>query len=295
MPQSKSLMKLDEDVVSRTASNSVEKLAPYIESDKNEDFVLSPATYTLAIAGLSAVSDNFNNDAFGLINPENDVKTLLEAWNFKTKNGSDYANFKSAILHQQVGPTYAFNKEKQKEVSKGYISTMVSTLDNYQSDATKFFKMKMDLNLKVPDLNLTQDGTVTYGVLKMQDYIVNGLDHEKKPYYLNGVESQKDSFVFATKGHPEAFPYYKGSNYEVFKVRISFTHLLIVLPNVGASLSDVNVSEAYTNFISENKYRAAYGYIPFFHNKVEGQNLVKTLDGVVSLNEVYMSKLLKMM
>lgn len=294
LPQSKVLMNLDDDLVNRTAIKAVEKLSPFLTDEKAEDTVLSPATYSLAMAGLSAVSDNFNYDAFGLINAEEDVKALLEAWNFKFKNYTGETFFRSAVLHQQVGPTYAFDKSKQEAVSDHYISTMVSSHESYRKDADKFFDKKIGLKLKVPDLNLKSDGVVTYGVLKMKDYVANdGLFHRHMPFTFKSGLGTADSYVFAVREDPKKVAYYRGGNYEVFKVNIRNTDLMIVLPNEEVNINHVNITEAYTNFVNEAELVPAFGYVPFFHNKVEGLNLTDTLENVITHNEIYMSKLLK--
>jgi|GEM_PF-1068000 len=293
LPQAKVIKNLNEDVVNRNAVKALAKLEPYLTNEAEEDVVLSPATYSLALAGLSAVSENFNNDAFGFINAENDVKALLEAWNYEFETEGSYSFFRSAVLHQQVGPKYAFDKNKQEAISDHYISTMVSSHDSYRSDADKFFSKKIGLDLKVPDLGLEGDSVVTYGVLKMKDYVANGLDNKIKPFAFKDGVGETMAYVFGEDGPPAYIKYYKGENYQVFEVNISVTDLLIILPDEGININDVNVTEAYTKFMSEAVRVTAIGYVPFFHNKVEGLNLTDSLADVITHNEIYLTKLLK--
>ena len=65
--------------------SSPEQLDNYLKDENNEDYVIPPASFLLAVSGLSAVSDNFSNDEFGLVDAEQDVKDLLTAWNFEQK------------------------------------------------------------------------------------------------------------------------------------------------------------------------------------------------------------------
>ncbi|MGI6714302.1 MAG: hypothetical protein ACOX3K_04610 [Bacilli bacterium] len=297
LPMAKTAMFLDQDVVARTATKSLERLMPFMQKDGIEDYVLSPATYSLAIAGLAAVSENFDHRAFGMIDAKADVNAFLTSWNYEDRDDNEYDRkytfFRAAVLHQQIGPTYAFDKEKQKQVSTDYISTMVSTMENYRQDADAFFKEKIGLNLKVPDLNLEGDAVATYGVLKMKDYVPNGLPHAAKPFHFKNGLSNTDAYVFAEENLPATLPYYRGENYQAFKVHIRSTQLLIVLPDVDVALDQVDVTEAYVNLINSTNSANAFGYIPFFHNRVEGIDLSTSFHDVITGSEVYMSKLLQ--
>lgn len=59
------IQNLDKDVVSRTGYKAIEDLASYFEYSESKNYILSPASYLLAEAGLVSVSDGCNNNAFG--------------------------------------------------------------------------------------------------------------------------------------------------------------------------------------------------------------------------------------
>lgn len=290
-------MTLGSDIIKRTASKSIENLLPYITDSTKDDLVYSPASFLLATAGLSAVSENFNNSAYGINNAEEDVKSLLEAWNFAEKEKSVHTAkdtyFKSCVLHQQVGETYAFDNNKQEKVSDNYISSMVSSFDTYINDAQKFFDKKIDIDLKIPDIGLDSDAVLTYSALKMKDTVVNGLGVSSKPFkYKNGIENTK-AYSFGSETFPQHMEYYRGENYYVFKRSIRATELMIILPDDGADISSVNVKDAYDNYYLNKIMGSAYGYIPYFHNKTLGSNISHSITSNLNGTEILYSKLLR--
>lgn len=53
------------------------------------------------------------------------------------------------------------------------------------------------------------------------------------------------------------------------------------------------MSEAYKKYIDEGESKDAYGYIPFFHAKTEGEYITSALTNKLTGNETFYSKLLK--
>lgn len=297
LPEFDKIMNLSSDIVSRTAALSLDKLSRYITDSSKEDTVFSPASLLLAAGGLSAVSDNFDNSAFGLVDAQNDVKTLLESWNFKIKERSVYhaedTYFKSCVLHQQVGEKYAFDREKQQKVSEEYISTMVSNIDTYANDAQKFFDKKLDINLKVPNIDIDPNSVLTYSALTMKDTVINGLEVADKPFnYKSGVSNTK-VYPFGSESWPKHMEYYRGENYYVFKRYVNITELMIILPDVNVDVNTINVKEAYENYYSNNVSGTAYGYIPYFHNKTLSADITDSIEQNLTGSEILYSKLLK--
>lgn len=292
------LQDLSSEIVERTAYKAINDLMPFFTKyEKNENYVLSPSSYLLAVSGLVAATDNFDNSLFGLnADASMDVDQLLNAWNFEysEKEKGDYCCFKSAILHQQVGKRYAFDDKKREDFNKEHISTMVSTLDSYISDAQYFFKDEIGLSLQIPNLGLKNDSVVAYGGIKMKDYVPNGLSTvDNKFLTYGGKDITVSSYSFGNKKYGKRVRYYKGENYQAFSVDINFTSLLIVLPDENATVTDIDVSEAYKKYIDEGESKDAYGYIPFFHAKTEGEYITSALTNKLTGNETFYSKLLK--
>lgn len=295
--RSTKFQELSSDTVSRTAYKAIEDLSPYfMKSDLNSNYVLSPASYLLATAGLASVSDNFNNDAFGFSSDSlEDTKELLTAWNFEYRNSDrgDYCYFRSAVLHQQVGDTYVFDEEKRSECKTNHISTMVSSEKDYRKQAQNFFHNEIGLTIDVPDAK-NKNGVNTYGGLVMKDYVANGLRNSKNSFttYEN-KNIDVDSYAFGSTNFPTYVKYYKASNYQVFKLGINDTSLLIVLPDEGVNLNTIDVSEAYQNYIKEADYVPSRGYVPFYHIRTESEDLTSALSNKLTGEEVFYSKLLK--
>lgn len=224
------LQDLSSEIVERTAYKAINDLMPFFTKyEKNENYVLSPSSYLLAVSGLVAATDNFDNSLFGLnADASMDVDQLLNAWNFEysEKEKGDYCCFKSAILHQQVGKRYAFDDKKREDFNKEHISTMVSTLDSYISDAQYFFKDEIGLSLQIPNLGLKNDSVVAYGGIKMKDYVPNGLSTvDNKFLTYGGKDITVSSYSFGNKKYGKRVRYYKGENYQAFSVDINFTSL----------------------------------------------------------------------
>lgn len=296
--ENKTVQTLSNGVVGRTAYKAIKDLSPYFTSyGKDENYVLSPSSYLLAVAGFASAGDGFDNSKFGLeTNAASDTDKLLKAWNFEydDKEDGNYCYFRSAILHQQVGEKYAFDREKREELNKNHISTMVSDFETYRSDAKSFFKDKIGLSLEIPDAQLEGDSVLTYGGIKMKDYVANGLGKENKPFVTSSNNNiTTPAYSFGSQKVGKRVDYYKGENYQAFKVDIHYTDLLIVLPDENVAISSVDVAEAYQNYLNNKGSRAAYGYVPFFHAKTEAEFITEALTNKLTGNETLYSKLLE--
>ena len=282
---------LDTDFVSNTSSRLLEKIAPLLSDGNVEDYVISPASLLLCYAGLSAVSSNFNDEEFGLTNTEEEVKKLLEAWNFECEDSC----FKSTVLHQQIGTNFKFDDNKRQSIADKYISTMVSSIDSYNEDAANFFKNEMGMQITPPEFDVPKDkgGVATYGAFKMKDYAPFGLTCENKSFNFKTGKEEVMSYVFDREEWPDNHQYYKGSNYCIFDVDIATTDLLIVLPDEDININEVNITEAYQKFISESKRVRGYGYVPLFHNKTSDIDLTDIFKTAVDGDEIIMDKLLR--
>lgn len=295
--KSAKLEELSSNTVKRTAYKAIEDLSPYfMKSNLNSNYVLSPASYLLATAGLASVSDGFNNEAFGFSsNALTDTEELLTAWNFEYSDSDrgDYCYFKSAILHQQVGDTYAFDEEKRNECKTNHISTMVSTEKEYRKQAQNFFHNEIGLTIDVPDAK-NNNGVNTYGGLVMKDYVADGLSNSENSFttYENKTINVS-TYDFGSTYHPIYVKYYKAENYQVFRLNINITSMLIVLPDEGVNLNTIDVSKAYRHYTDDADYVAALGYVPFYHIRTESENLTSALSNKLTGNEIFYSKLLK--
>lgn len=296
-PHNTTFQRLDSGVVSRTASITLENLDPYFANPDNQDYVLSPASYLLATSGLIAVSDGFDHASFGLVEDvAEDVKDMLNAWNFEYEFDSstypDYCYFRSAVLHQQVGPTYEFDLGKRQEVADDYIATMVSSLSDYHERATAYFHEEIGLNIAIPDPNLTSDGVITYGGLKMKDYIARGLGEVQNDFFLGESPVSVKTYSFGSVYYPKYIAYYDGEGYQAFKLNVNMTDLLVILPDEGTAIDSLSVSEAYSSFMTEKTTVEAMGYVPYFHLTTENADLTDALLTKLTDQEAFFSKLL---
>lgn len=291
------VQKLSDSIVSRTAYKAIKDLSScFNASSDTENIVLSPSSYILATTALASVSDNFDNASFGLNSDAiADVGEFLNGWNFEYENAErgDYSYFKSAILHQQVGSRYAFDDKKREVFNKEHVSTMVSSSSACESDAQTFFRDEIGLELEIPNLDVGE-GVVTYGALKIKDYVANGLS-KKDCLFTDYTDKQVNvsSYSFGSEKLPKTLAYYKGKNYQSFEVKINYTSLLIVLPDEESDISNIDPAEAYKDYLDNKDDVSAYGYIPFFHVKTEGKDLTETFKNNLSGKETFCSKLLK--
>ena len=288
----KEIGSVESSLVERTASLAIQDVEGYLATSE-ENAVVSPASYLLATAGLSAVSDSFPNQSFGLLeNSGADLKALLGNWNFeyhkKEEYEERYCSFQSAVVHQQVGETYRFDQKKREKAVEDYVSTIVSKQNEYHADAEKLFHEEMGFKIPVPDPELTEDGVITYGAFKMKDYVPNGLGTADRLFLGKNVSSH----TFGSIYHPSVLAYFKGENYQVFLKGIANTSLLIILPDEGIDLGSIIPSAAYSAFMAGKRSVDAMGYIPYFHTHTEMADLTEKVTAKMTGHEVFYSKLL---
>lgn len=295
-PKANAIQSVDASVVSRTATKTLQGLDAYFAKENNKNYVLSPASYLLAASAVAAVSDGFDLSAFGLVDASKDTKALLESWNFlykyKTQYEEAFCEFDSGVLHQQVGGTYRFDEEKRKAIADDYIATSVASLKDYHAQATDYFHNHVGLTIPIPDPQCISDSVITYGALKMKDYVPNGFGSAKNDFYVDGKTIQVDTREFGSTLFPLTLPYYEGTNYQAFEMLIEHTSLLFILPNEGVSLESISVSEAYSSFMANKKIYNAVGYVPYFHLETFAEDLTNAMKSKLTGQEVFFSKLL---
>lgn len=270
------------------------------ELTKNsQNAVVSPASFVLALSGLSSVSKNFPNASFGLSeDASNDVMSLLEAWNFEYHDvhdyggggkSEDYCSFEAVVAHQSVGSTYRFDAEKRESFASKYIATIESNLSSYHADAEDFFHNELGYTIPVPDPNLRNDGVITYGGFKMKDYVPGGLGESERLFNSKNTPC----YSFGSVYYPLALDYLEGEQYEVFRLQVYRTSLVIVLPKEGVQINNVSPASAYEAFLENGKTVDATGYVPYFHNKAENLNFTNNVKSKLTGNEVFYDSLLK--
>ena len=284
-------------MVNRTATKTLQALDSYFAATENQNYVLSPASYLLAVSSVAAVSEGFDLAAFGLEDAEKDCKTLLESWNFRYENTDErnpaYCQFDSAILHQQVGNTYRFDAKKQEQIANDYIATCASSLKNYHDDATDYFHNKVGLTIPIPDPHLTADGVISYGAFKMKDYVPGGFGSYDADFHLGKKTIQVPSRHFGSVYWPLYVPYYKGENYQAFSMKINYTDLLFVLPDEGLTPESISLSSAYAEFMEHKHSQASVGYVPYFHLVTESVDITGAMAGSLTGKEKVYAKLLE--
>lgn len=268
-PKQRGMFQMNSNLVKRVATKSLSNLDFYFQDPSNKNFVLSPASFLLAASGFAAVSDGFDLDAFGLVDAEEDTKALLDNWNrYWEDDGKVICKIDSGVLHQQVGPTYQFDKNKAAEIEDSYIGTAAAPLNGYIRQAEDYFKEKVDLTIPVPDLYLQGDGVITYGAISLVDYAGRPFRKAQNAFYIDGNPVSVETGLFGENAQGKGMHtnYYEGETYETFTIPIGSTSLLIVLPKEGVSLESVPLTEAYTNGISyQARSKDVFGYIPFFN------------------------------
>ena len=290
----------DSKIVSRTGLKSLEKLISYFQDSKNENFVLSPASHLLCAASLMAVSDGFDLDAFGIVDAEDDTKALLEQWNcsYSTTNQNtgevfDWIRYDSAVLHQQVGGTFAFDPAKCQAVADKYIATSAANHGNYVKQAQDYFEQAIGLEIPVPKIQMNGDGVITYAALKMKDLAMRTYATEKRNFNTKDGIIQVDYGLFGRENDGVSVRYFDGDNYVAFALKNNGTYLMIVLPDEGVPLESVPLDEAYSQIAKNNAtMRPAYGYIPYFHLGSEEIDLSPTFTNYMNGSERIWSKLL---
>ena len=291
LPKADSVQQLSTEHVTSWRGPMMADLAAEMEKTEG-NFVLSPASYLLSVAGLASVSRDFPLASFGLNDATADLKALLEAWNFEYhfvreyEYGKDekYCRFEAVVAHQSVGPTYRFDPAKRNALAQDYVTTLESSLADYHKDAESFFHDVLDFSIPVPDPQLNDDGVLTYGGFKMKDFVPGGLSTSKNVLFNS---KEVDAHAFGSIYYPKYLSYYQGENYQVFRLPINYTSMVIVLPAVGTNINDISLHEAYSSFLQHSETTATMGYVPFFHNRTESQDITaciaNKLKGNISL------------
>lgn len=294
-PKQLGMVQMNSNLVKRVATKSLSNLDFYFQDPSNKNFVLSPASFLLAASGFATVSDGFDLDAFGLVDAEEDTKALLDNWNRHWESdGKVTCKIDSGILHQQVGPTYQFDKTKVAEIEDSYIGTAAAPLSGYISQAEDYFREKVDLTIPVPDLHLQGDGVITYGAISLVDCAETPFRKAQNDFKIDGNTVSVETGLFGenAQGKGMSTRYYEGDAYETFTLSIGVTSLLVVLPKEGVSLESIPLTEAYTNGISyQAKSKDVYGYIPFFRLQTFDFNVMQALANHLTGQEKLYSKI----
>ena len=295
-PKQSSIPQLDTNIVKRTATKSLANLEYCFAKAKNTNMVISPASFLLAASGFTSVSEGFDLDAFGLVDAQEDVKALLDNWNSYYVNNNDNkidCQIDSGVLHQQVGPTFQFDRNKISEIEDAYIGVGAAPLNGYVKQAEDYFKEKVGLTIPVPDLDLQSDGVITYGAISLLDRSIKEFPKQKNDFVINGTTVSVDTGLFGVNksGQGISTKYYECDTYETFILNINVTSLLIVLPKEGVSIDSVSISEAYTNGVSAKTSKDVYGYVPFFHLQTFGLDVAEGFTSHLTGQEKYYSKL----
>ena len=277
LPKADNVQRLSPDRATSLRGPAMADLTAEMEKTDG-NFVLSPASYLLSVAGLASVSRDFPLASFGLSDAMTDLKALLEAWNFEYRYMHDYGHekdekycsFEAVVAHQSVGPTYRFDPVKRDALVQDYVTTLESSLVDYHKDVTSFFHDVLDFTIPVPDPQLIRDSVLTYGGFKVKDFVPGGLATSKNALFNSKVVS---AHTFGSVYYPEYLSYYQGENYQVFRLPINYTSMVIVLPAVGTSINDISLYEAYSSFLQHGETAATVGYVPYFHNRTESQDI----------------------
>lgn len=277
LPKADNVQRLSPDRATSLRGPAMADLTAEMEKTDG-NFVLSPASYLLSVSGLASVSRDFPLASFGLSDAMTDLKALLEAWNFEYRYMHDYGHtkdekycsFEAVVAHQSVGPTYRFDPAKRDALVQDYVTTLESSLADYHKDATSFFHDVLDFTIPVPDPQLIRDGVLTYGGFKVKDFVPGGLATSKNALFNSKVVS---AHTFGSVYYPEYLSYYQGENYQVFRLPINYTSMVIVLPAVGTNINDISLHEAYSSFLQHGETAATVGYVPYFHNRTESQDI----------------------
>ena len=290
---------LSSDFVTNTASKSLLLLETMI-NEASSNYVISPASFLLSVSGLAAVSDNFALNAYGLSNPETDAKTLLEEWNCYEKQLNSETGIEevvsridSGILHQQVGARYKFDNNKIPEIEDKYIATSASFPDNYRTQAQNYFENKVKLNkMIIPNLNISKDCIITYSGISFEDNAPIGKTG-KANFKLNDRDVELNSCIYgASSEECYATEFYSTYKYIAFKREIRNSSLLFIVPRDNYSLSDISITNAYLEFMSNKQEVASYGYIPYFKVNKNGINVGNLVKNKLNGDEKLYSKLL---
>ena len=295
-PKAEKIPCLSNAIAVPASGKTLRCMDPFFADKSNRNYVLSPASFLLSAAAVMAVSDGFDVAAFGLNDPEKDCKSLLESWNYHFEDTdpahSACSRFDSGVLHQQVGGTYRFDEDAMKAIADDYIASSRASRLDYHKQATEYFRDAVGLDLPIPDPLLNSDGVITYGAIKMKDYVPGGWGSVERPFRLGKETIQVESRVFGSVYHPLSMPYYDGEGYQAFRMDVDATDLLFILPDEGVALEDIPVSAAFDAFMANNVVRETKGYVPYFHLRTLRVDLLPAVASRLTGNEKFYSKLL---
>ena len=298
-PKVDHLSTLSSSFVTSTATKSLQQVEPLFQNAGNNNFVISPASYLLGASGLAAVSDGFDLSTYGLSNPLEETKMMLENWNSFAKelnpdtNEEEYVTkIDSGILHQQVGALYAFDDNKRTQVEEKYIATSASFPETYRQQAQQYFYDNVKISMQVPNLGLTSDSVVTYSTLKFAD-VENVGKSEYNSFRVGNKDISVNTCAYGSQDDLYKTEIYTGPNYVAFNRIIKNTSILFILPNEHETLDNVSISQAYSAFMENKREFGAYGYIPYFHIRKEGLDVSNILKASFKGSEKPYSKLLE--
>ena len=299
-PKVDHLSTLSSSFVTNTATKSLQQLEPLFKNAGNNNFLISPASYLLGASGLAAVSDGFDLSTYGLSNPLEETKMMLENWNSFAKelnpdtNEEEYVTkIDSGILHQQVGALYAFDDDKRAQVEEKYIATSASSPETYRQQAQQYFYDNVKISMQVPNLGLTSDSVVTYSTLKFAD-VENVGKSEFNSFRVGNKDISVNTCAYgSSQDDSYKTEIYTGPNYVAFNRTIKNTSILFILPNEHETLDNVSISQAYAAFMENKHEYSAYGYIPYFHIRKEGLDVSDILKASFKGSEKPYSKLLE--
>ena len=293
-PKATVLSSVDDSFVNKTAKKTLQSLDNLFKDSNKENYVISPASYLLGTAGLAAVSDGINAEAYGLTDPLNETKMLLEKWNCVSKeDGKIVSKIDSGILHQQVGSKFELNDEKRTSVEDEYIATSAAYPDNYRQQAQEYFANSVKLNMSVPDLEITRDCIVSYSSLKFADDAELGKTKECR-FTVGRDLILVDACVYGDSSeHTYLTEICETAKYTAFKRHIRNSSILFVLPKGNVSLEEITISEVYEEFMSNKTECMAYGYIPYFHTSNIGMDVGSIIKKSFTGSEKLYSKILE--
>ena len=279
-----------------SARQSLEDVSALWKENK-ANHVFSPASYLIAVSSLLAVSSSVDayEDALKIENPKQERLDLLSSLNGEESTdyifGGPATRIKSAAFYQQIGTKYAFDREKREKLAGEYVDSGVTDLSGYREQAQEYFGKKIGLERKIPELNPSKESVIIYGGLKRNDYA--SLGKRKKDFTgIDGKKKQVDAVPVGNKLGSKSYPYRKGKNFQRMSFPIRKTDLVVILPDEGTDITDIDLSKAYQDFLSSSKSTPLYGYIPFF-SLDDTLNLTEIFDKVSSDKAKFCTELLK--
>ena len=299
-PKATVLSTVSDSFVNRTATKTLNRLDNLFTDSSKKNYVVSPASFLLGVSSLTAVSEGIDTNNFGLSDPLNETKMLLEKWNccIKETNSTTgeeevVTKIDSGVLHQQVGSKFEFDDQKRMNVEDEYIATGAVSPSNYRQQAQNYFADNVKLSMPVPDLGLNKDCVVSYSTLKFQDDADLGATEQR--HFTIGSDTISVSACVYGDSSEHTYPteIYQDTKYTAFKRQIRNSSILFILPNHDYTLEDISISSAYIDFMQNKTDCLAFGYIPYFHVRNIGMDMSSAVTNTFDGSEKLYSKLLK--